>query len=221
MHRGVRPGSGVPRRSANGFLSPSTASRHVPESAGGAGLGLALAKQIAERHGGSLIYLPRERRRKLLPGPASPRGRPRAARPGEVRITFLGVFIRHSVRRQDDFGKADLPMPLSALDELTITALIQEAVDCVPNAVTIFDENLVPNLANKFSHELYTVLHAATQAGKTFREATFLEIKAADPHMPMMNAGNWPTCWKRCSARATPSRCPTAEAGSSAHPIRR
>jgi signal transduction histidine kinase/DNA-binding NarL/FixJ family response regulator len=70
-----------------------------------------------------------------------------------------------------------------ALDENTMAALIQEAIDSVPNALTIFDENLVPILANKVSHELYEVLHAAMKEGKTYREATFLSIKAADPKL--------------------------------------
>jgi signal transduction histidine kinase/DNA-binding NarL/FixJ family response regulator len=65
--------------------------------------------------------------------------------------------------------------------EYTMAALIQEAIDCVPNALTIFNENLVPILANKVSHEIYEVLHAAMTAGKTYREATYLSIKAADP----------------------------------------
>ena len=64
-----------------------------------------------------------------------------------------------------------------------MAALIQEAIDCVPNALTIFDENLAPILANKVSHEIYEVLHTAMKAGKTYREATFLSIKAADPKL--------------------------------------
>ncbi len=43
--------------------------------------------------------------------------------------------------------------------------------------------NLVPILANKVSHEIYEVLHAAMNAGKTYREATYLSIKAADPKL--------------------------------------
>ena len=74
-------------------------------------------------------------------------------------------------------------MAENALDEYTMAALVQEAIDCVPNALTIFDENLVPILANKVSYELYEVLHAAMKAGKTYREATFLSIKAADPKL--------------------------------------
>jgi rRNA-processing protein FCF1 len=91
-------------------------------------------------------------------------------------------------------------MPLSALDEHTIAVLIQEAIDRVPNALTIFDENFVPIVANKVSRELYGVLHAAMESGKTYREATFLSIKAAD---------------------ATRSKCPIAAAGFFAPPIRR
>ena len=64
-----------------------------------------------------------------------------------------------------------------------MAALIQEAIDCVPTALTIFDENLLPILANKMSYELYEVLHAAIKAGKTYREATFQSIKAADPQL--------------------------------------
>ncbi len=69
------------------------------------------------------------------------------------------------------------------LDEYTMAALIQEAIDCIPNALTIFDENFAPILANKVSHELYGVLHAAMSAGKSYREATFLSIQAADPKL--------------------------------------
>jgi signal transduction histidine kinase/DNA-binding NarL/FixJ family response regulator len=74
-------------------------------------------------------------------------------------------------------------MPLSALDEHAMAALIQEAIDCMPNALTIFDENFVPIVANTVSRELYNVLHAAMKAGKTYREATFLSIKTADPKL--------------------------------------
>lgn len=74
-------------------------------------------------------------------------------------------------------------MAKKTLDERTAAALAQEAIDCVPNALTIFDENLAPILANKVSHELYEVLHAAMAKGKTYREASFLSIKAADPDL--------------------------------------
>jgi len=69
------------------------------------------------------------------------------------------------------------------LDQYTMAALTQEAIDCLPNALTIFDESLVPLLANKVSRELYEQLHRAMASGRSYREATFLSIKAADPKL--------------------------------------
>jgi signal transduction histidine kinase len=53
-------GPGVPEAERERIFEPFYRPRTVPESAGGAGLGLALAKQIAERHRGSVTYLPRD-----------------------------------------------------------------------------------------------------------------------------------------------------------------
>ena len=69
------------------------------------------------------------------------------------------------------------------LDQYTMAALTQEAIDCLPNALTIFDESLVPLLANKVSRELYEQLHSAMASGRSYREATFLSIKAAEPKL--------------------------------------
>jgi signal transduction histidine kinase len=52
-------GPGVPEDEREKIFEPFYRLRNAPESAGGAGLGLALVRQIAQRHGGSVRCLPR------------------------------------------------------------------------------------------------------------------------------------------------------------------
>jgi signal transduction histidine kinase len=53
-------GPGIPEEEREKIFEPFYRLRNVPESAGGAGLGLALVKQIAERHGGGVSVGRRE-----------------------------------------------------------------------------------------------------------------------------------------------------------------
>ena len=53
-------GPGIPEAEREKIFEPFYRLRNVPESAGGAGLGLALVKQIAERHGGRVSVGARE-----------------------------------------------------------------------------------------------------------------------------------------------------------------
>lgn len=53
-------GPGVPEDEREKIFEPFYRLRNMPESAGGAGLGLTLVRQIAERHGGAVTCCPRE-----------------------------------------------------------------------------------------------------------------------------------------------------------------
>ena len=71
-----------------------------------------------------------------------------------------------------------------ARSEYEMAALMQEAVDCLPNGFSVLDENFLPIMANEVSRTAFRSFHEGVARGLTYREASFTVIRRAMPDAP-------------------------------------
>jgi signal transduction histidine kinase/DNA-binding response OmpR family regulator len=71
-----------------------------------------------------------------------------------------------------------------ARSEHELAVLMQEAVDCLPNAFSVLDENFLPIIANQVSRNTFRSFHEGVARGLTYREARFTVIRPAMPDAP-------------------------------------
>ena len=73
----------------------------------------------------------------------------------------------------------------NARSEREMAALMQEAVDCLPNGFSILDENLLPIMANQVCRTSFPSFYQAAANGLIYREASFSVVRQAMPDAPL------------------------------------